>query len=168
MTLTDALDTFRDHLPEIIDAMALNLAIDLQTEKKDAEQLGTGEIADMVREIRRDLRFGDRVKRLNRVTSYHNAILHPTPGRITDADIERAKSIPIQELCTTKLRKQGAKLWGQCEFHTEKTASMCIDTKRNNWRCFGTCGIGGDAIDYYMKQNNVDFIRAVKKLANCG
>lgn len=168
LTLYQALDIFQENIPDIISSMSLNLASDIAEEKKEAEVLGTGEIADMVRSIRMEDKFSDRTRRLNSVRSYHNAMLHPSPGQITPTDIDRARSYPIQDLYPGKLRKQGGKMWGTCPLHTENTASFTIDTKRNNWRCFGACGVGGDAIDFYMRLHKVKFIQAVRKLANCG
>ena len=167
LTLYQALDIFQENIPDIISYMSLNLTTDIAEEKKEAEVLGTGEIADMVRAIRMENKFSDRTRILNNVRSYHNAMLHPRPCQITLTDIDRARSYPMQDLYPGKLRKQGTKLWASCCFHAnDKTPSLVIDTKRNNWRCFGACCVGGDAIDFYMRLHKVGFIQAVRKLAN--
>jgi hypothetical protein len=52
-----------------------------------------------------------------------------------------------------------------CPFHTDKTPSFQI-TKKNTFRCYGSCGKYGDAIDLYMLLHNVDFKTAVNALNN--
>lgn len=169
ITLHQALDIFQDNLPDIITAMSDNLATEIAEEQKDAQVLGTGWVADEVRAIRMEQKFSDRTRRLNQARAYYNNLITPpSPSRITDADIARAKQHPIQDLYGGKLRKQGTKLWGCCPFHTESTPSFVIDTKRNNWRCFGACGTGGDSIAFYAKMHNLDvrkdFIKIIKAL----
>jgi len=166
ITLHTALDIFRDNIDEIEHAVKSNLQDDLDAEKEEAKQLGTGWIADDVRKLRVEQRHGDTIRRLRQIVYYRQSLANPRPGQITPTDIERARSYPIQDLYPGKLRKQGSKMWGTCPLHTENTASFTIDTKRNNWRCFGACGIGGDSIDFYMRLNKVGFIQAVRKLAN--
>ena len=77
---------------------------------------------------------------------------------ITDADIERAKEYPIEELYEGTLRAG----MGKCPFHEDKTASLSF-RRYNRFRCFG-CDARGSVIDYYMKLNGVEFIQAVKAL----
>ena len=166
MTLTEALDTFSDNLPDIITSMQLNLTLDMQAEKEDAKQLGTGWIADEVRRLRVEDRFGDTIRRLNRVRGYYNTQLNPTPGRITDEDILRAKDYPIQDMYTGKLRKAGKSLIGLCPFHNDRKHPS-FHIRKNRYKCF-TCDEGGDSIAFYMKQNGVNFIQAVKFLSNRG
>ena len=166
MTLTEALDTFSDHIPDIITSMQLNLALDLQAEKEDAKHLGSGWIADEVRRLRIDYKFGDSIRRLNRVRGYYNAQLNPTPGRITDEDSARAKDYPIQDMYAGKLRKAGKSLIGLCPFHNDRK-HPAFHIRKNRYKCF-TCEESGDSIAFYMKQNNANFINAVKYLSRCG
>lgn len=85
-------------------------------------------------------------------------------GKITEADIVRAKEFPIENLYAGQLRLQGQTLAGKCNFHTEKTASFVI-YKSNRWYCFGGCG-GGDVLDFCMRQRNCTFIEAIKIILN--
>lgn len=78
---------------------------------------------------------------------------------ITDADIAKAKDVPIVELYEGKLFGK----IGLCPFHNERSPSFNINISKNTWRCFG-CGLYGDPIDFVQKRDNVDFITAVKKL----
>ncbi|MDR5657998.1 DNA primase [Serpentinicella sp. ANB-PHB4] len=51
-----------------------------------------------------------------------------------------------------------------CPFHSEKTPSFVVNKEKQIYKCFG-CGEGGDAISFIMKIENLDFIEAVKYLA---
>ena len=53
---------------------------------------------------------------------------------------------------------------GLCPFHGEKTPSFNIYTENGSFYCFG-CGAGGDVITFIMKIENLDYVEAVKFLA---
>ena len=53
---------------------------------------------------------------------------------------------------------------GLCPFHGEKTPSFNINTENGYFHCFG-CGVGGDVITFVMKIENLDYMEAVKFLA---
>jgi len=82
---------------------------------------------------------------------------------IDDDDIARAKEFPIEELYDGHLKHVYGRLQGLCPFHDEKTPSFSIFTNDNHFYCFG-CHVWGDAIDFYMKKNNVPMVEAVKAL----
>lgn len=63
-----------------------------------------------------------------------------------------------------QLKKAGRNFKGNCPFHQEKTPSFVVSPDRQLWRCFGSCGIGGDAIAFFMKYENLTFIEALKDL----
>ena len=63
------------------------------------------------------------------------------------------------------LRKSGRNFRGLCPFHSEKTPSFYVFTDRGTWRCFGSCGEGGDLFAYVQKRENVDFREALRILA---
>lgn len=65
----------------------------------------------------------------------------------------------------TPLQKSGRSFKGLCPFHTEKTASFYVFPERGNWRCFGTCGEGGDLFTFVQKRENTDFRGALRLLA---
>ncbi len=65
----------------------------------------------------------------------------------------------------TPLQKSGRSLKGLCPFHTEKTASFYVFPERGNWRCFGSCGEGGDLFTFVQKRANTDFRGALRVLA---
>ena len=63
------------------------------------------------------------------------------------------------------LRRRGRTLVGLCPFHGEKTASFTVYPENNSFYCFG-CGTGGDAITFVKKIENLDYIDAVRFLAD--
>lgn len=62
------------------------------------------------------------------------------------------------------LKRRGRNMVGLCPFHGEKTPSFNIYTENGSFYCFG-CGAGGDVITFIMKIENLDYIEAVKFLA---
>lgn len=66
---------------------------------------------------------------------------------------------------STPLQKSGRSFKGLCPFHTEKTPSFYVFPERGNWRCFGTCGEGGDIFTFVQKRENTDFRGALRILA---
>ena len=65
----------------------------------------------------------------------------------------------------TRLIRKGRSYWGLCPFHHEKTPSFSVNEAGQYYHCFG-CGVGGDVIKFVMAIENIDFIDAVKLLAD--
>jgi DNA primase len=76
------------------------------------------------------------------------------------------QAIDIVELIgqTVKLKRRGAKFLGLCPFHSEKTPSFTVDASKQFFHCFG-CKAGGNAIDFVMKRDRIEFIEALQQLA---
>lgn len=72
----------------------------------------------------------------------------------------------IEDVVSTyvSLRKRGNTSVGLCPFHNEKTPSFTVYNDTQSFYCFG-CGAGGDAIGFVKKIENLDYIDAVKLLA---
>ncbi|MGN0531894.1 MAG: DNA primase [Eubacterium sp.] len=62
------------------------------------------------------------------------------------------------------LKKRGNTSVGLCPFHNEKTPSFTVYEDTQSFYCFG-CGAGGDAIGFIKRIENLDYIDAVKTLA---
>lgn len=89
-------------------------------------------------------------------------------GFIPEDQINRVKdSVDIIDLISSyiELRPAGANHKGRCPFHHEKTPSFMVSPQRNSYKCFG-CGEGGDAISFIMKIENLDYIGAIRFLAD--
>lgn len=72
----------------------------------------------------------------------------------------------IEDIISTyvTLRKNGSTSKGLCPFHNEKTPSFTVYSDTQSFYCFG-CGAGGDAVTFLKKIENLDYIDAVKLLA---
>lgn len=62
------------------------------------------------------------------------------------------------------LKKAGQHFKGLCPFHSENTPSFTVNPSRQLFHCFG-CGQGGDAIAFLMQHEKMDFLDAVRELA---
>ena len=62
------------------------------------------------------------------------------------------------------LKRRGKTLVGLCPFHNEKTPSFTVYPESNSFYCFG-CGAGGDVITFVRRMENLDYIEAVKSVA---
>lgn len=76
--------------------------------------------------------------------------------------------VDIVELISryTPLKRSGNTYKGLCPFHNERTPSFIVFPHSNTWRCFGACGVGGDAFSFVMRKENLDFRDALQLLAN--
>ncbi len=73
-------------------------------------------------------------------------------------DIERVVSSYIT------LKRAGSNYNGSCPFHSEKTPSFTVFPSTQSFYCFG-CGAGGDAITFVMRMENLDYVSAIRALA---
>ncbi len=62
------------------------------------------------------------------------------------------------------LKRAGANLSGLCPFHSEKTPSFTVFPADGSFYCFG-CGVGGNAITFVRRIENLEFTEAVSFLA---
>lgn len=62
------------------------------------------------------------------------------------------------------LKRRGKNLVGLCPFHNEKTPSFTVYPENGSFYCYG-CGVGGDVFSFIRQIENLDYIDAVKLLA---
>ena len=63
------------------------------------------------------------------------------------------------------LKKVGRRWSGLCPFHTEKTPSFSVNAEEGFYYCFG-CHASGDAISFVRAMEHLDFVDAVRLLAD--
>ncbi len=63
-----------------------------------------------------------------------------------------------------KLERRGNTFWACCPFHHETKPSFAVNADRQFFHCFG-CKESGNALSFVMKVENVEFIDALKILA---
>lgn len=86
---------------------------------------------------------------------------------LSDSFLQELKmKTDIEDVISTyvTLKRRGATLVGLCPFHNEKTPSFTVYPATQSFYCFG-CGAGGDAITFLKKIENLDYLDAVKTLA---
>ena len=89
-------------------------------------------------------------------------------GRLSDGWLEELRGrASIEEVVSdyVRLKQKGKRYWGLCPFHNEKTASFSVDSQNQLYYCFG-CHKGGDVIDFVMSEEHMDFMEAVRLLAD--
>lgn len=89
-------------------------------------------------------------------------------GYIKPEQVEKLKDrLDIVEIISNyvELKISGSGYKGLCPFHHEKTPSFMVSRQKNNFHCFG-CHTGGDAISFIMNIENLDYIGAIKFLAD--
>ncbi len=64
-----------------------------------------------------------------------------------------------------RLERRGKNYFGLCPFHREKTPSFSVESGKQIFYCFG-CGKGGNVFRFVQLAENLDYIEAVKLLAD--
>lgn len=88
--------------------------------------------------------------------------------RLSDAFLEQLRAnTDIESVISpyVNLRRRGKNLVGLCPFHNEKTPSFTVYPENGSFYCFG-CGVGGDVITFVRRMENLDYMEAVKQLAD--
>src|ERR1700761_2167420 len=65
---------------------------------------------------------------------------------------------------TVKLKRRGKDFVGLCPFHQEKTPSFSVSPSKQRFYCYG-CEKGGNAIDFVMLRDRVEFMDALRLMA---
>lgn len=88
-------------------------------------------------------------------------------GRLSDAWLDELRArVSIEEVVSeyVRLKQKGKRYWGLCPFHNEKTPSFSVDSESQLYYCFG-CHQGGTVINFVMAMERMEFMEAVKYLA---
>ncbi len=64
-----------------------------------------------------------------------------------------------------QLKPASGSFKGLCPFHHEKTPSFHVSPTKQLYHCFG-CGAGGGVIDFVMRAENLDYVDALRFLAD--
>ena len=89
-------------------------------------------------------------------------------GRLSDAWLEELRSrVSLEEVVSeyVPLKQKGRRFWGCCPFHNEKTPSFSVDSESQLYYCFG-CHKGGTVINFVMDMERMEFMDAVRLLAD--
>ncbi len=89
-------------------------------------------------------------------------------GRLTDAWLDELRlRSPLEEIVSeyVPLKQKGRRFWGCCPFHNEKTPSFSVDADSQLYYCFG-CHKGGTVIHFVMEMERMEFMDAVRYLAD--
>lgn len=85
---------------------------------------------------------------------------------ISESTINRIKeSVNIADVIGdyVPLKGAGQNYKALCPFHSEKTPSFTVNTKKGIFHCFG-CGVGGNVFNFLMKFKGISFPDAVRLL----
>jgi DNA primase len=63
------------------------------------------------------------------------------------------------------LKKNGTNYKCLCPFHSEKSPSFSVSSTKQIFNCFG-CGVGGNVISFVQKMERLEFVEALKFLAD--
>ena len=86
---------------------------------------------------------------------------------LSDSFLQELKmKTDIEDVVSTyvTLKRRGSTYVGLCPFHNEKTPSFTVFPDTQSFFCFG-CNAGGDVIGFTKNIENLDYIDAVKMLA---
>lgn len=75
--------------------------------------------------------------------------------------------IPLTDVVSgyVHVSRKGTASVALCPFHGDKTPSMHVNNDKKIFKCFA-CGEGGNAIDFVMKYKKIEFVEALKEIAN--
>ncbi len=102
---------------------------------------------------------------MQQATRVHANHSPPTNGALIDVEDVKARH-PIVDVVAryVPLRRTGRTFIGPCPFHHDTgRPNLVIFPSTDTWHCF-RCGIGGDAITFVEKREQVGFLDAVARL----
>ena len=88
-------------------------------------------------------------------------------ARISEQSIEKVRqAADIVEVVGgyVELKNRGRNFLGLCPFHNDNKPSMSVSPEKQIFKCF-SCNAGGGSINFVMDYEKLEFVDAVKKLA---
>lgn len=86
------------------------------------------------------------------------------PREFIDTLLNRTDIVDLIDSRVTLKKKTGQNFFACCPFHTEKNASFSVSQSKQFFYCFG-CGAHGNAIDFLMQFDRLNFPEAIETLA---
>ena len=87
--------------------------------------------------------------------------------KISEEVIERIKQEnDIVDIISesVRLKRSGRNFFGLCPFHNDKNPSFSVSQEKQIYKCF-SCGEAGNVVTFVMKQKNLQYVEALKYLA---
>src|SRR6185436_4888178 len=83
-----------------------------------------------------------------------------------DAKEQIRQKVDIVDLVgsSISLKRSGRGYAGLCPWHDDSKPSLQVNPDRQTWKCW-VCDIGGDIFSFAMKRDGLDFVEALKMLA---
>jgi DNA primase len=78
--------------------------------------------------------------------------------------LERVEIVDLIDSRVPLKKKTGSNYFACCPFHSEKSASFSVSQAKQFYHCFG-CGAHGNAIDFLMQFDRMEFPEAIELLA---
>ena len=85
--------------------------------------------------------------------------------RLTIERIKEAADIVDVVSEFVSLKRSGSNYKGLCPFHNDSNPSFYVSPSRGTCHCF-TCGEGGDSVGFIMKYEQMNYVEALRWLAN--
>lgn len=93
--------------------------------------------------------------------------LQTSPSDRADVKEQVRDAIDIVDLVGSyvALRRQGKGFVGLCPWHDDSKPSLQVNPERQTFRCW-VCDVGGDAFNFFMRMERVEFREALEQLAD--
>ncbi len=93
--------------------------------------------------------------------------LQTSPSDRADVKEQVRDAIDIVDLVGSyvALRRQGKGFVGLCPWHDDSKPSLQVNPERQTYRCW-VCDVGGDAFNFFMRMEKVEFREALEQLAD--
>jgi len=88
---------------------------------------------------------------------------HDVLERVVEQVLSKVDIVDVVSMYVP-LKKVGVNFRALCPFHQERTPSFYVSPAKQIFHCFG-CGVGGNAIHFVMRIENLTFTEALKVLA---